>query len=209
MLPVGELVDALLRAMEELSPIAVYLVVGIAAAVENVFPPIPADVIALFGGFLAGRGIANPWLVFLAVWLCNVAGALLVYGIGHLYGARFFSTPLGRILLRPGQLARLDALYQRRGTAVLFVSRFLPMFRAVVPAFAGMSSLGWFHAAMPISLASGIWYGAVVYFGATAGAEWEAIRAALGEAGRGIYLLAIILLAGVAVIWWRTRREEA
>jgi membrane protein DedA with SNARE-associated domain len=45
----------------------------VAAAVENVFPPVPADVVALFGGFLAGQGVVDPLVMFLVVWLCNVS----------------------------------------------------------------------------------------------------------------------------------------
>lgn len=193
--------------MTQLPELLIYVVVGLFAAVENVFPPVPADVVALFGGFLAGNGAASPWIAFLVVWLCNVAGALLVYWIGRRYGERFFDTRVGRLVLQPHQLRRLDAFYRRRGTVVIFVSRFLPMFRAVVPAFAGMSGLGWGKTAVPILVASGLWYGLVVYVGATAGENWEQIRAALEDAGRWIYLVALALAAGVAWLWWRSRER--
>lgn len=201
------MVDALLQRMTELPELLIYVVVGTFAAVENVFPPVPADVVALFGGFLAGNGAASPWITFLVVWLSNVAGALLVYWIGRHYGERFFGTRVGRLILQPHQLHRLDAFYRRRGSVVIFVSRFLPMFRAVVPAFAGMSGLGWGKTAVPILVASGLWYGLVVYLGATAGQNWEAIRGALESAGRWIYVAALVLAAGVALLWWRTRER--
>ena len=201
----GDGVDALLRRMSELPELLVYVVVGLFAAVENIFPPVPADVVALFGGFLAGNGAASPWIVFLVVWLANVAGALLVYWIGRRYGERFFSTRVGRLILQPHQLQKLDAFYRRRGTIVIFVSRFLPMFRAVVPAFAGMSGISLGKAAVPVLVASGLWYGLVVYVGATAGENWEAIRAGLESLGRWIYLVALVLLAGVVWAWWRSR----
>ena len=201
----GDAVDALLRRMTELPELLVYVVVGLFAAVENVFPPVPADVVALFGGFLAGNGAANAWVVFGVVWLANVAGALLVYWIGRRYGERFFGTRVGHLILQPQQLQKLDAFYRRRGTVVIFVSRFLPMFRAVVPAFAGMSGIGPVKAAVPILVASGLWYGIVVYVGATAGENWETIRAGLESLGRWIYLVALVLAAGVVWVWWRSR----
>lgn len=201
----GGFIDALLQRMSAMPEALVYAVVALFAAVENVFPPVPADVVALFGGFLAGNGAANPWVVFLVVWIANVAGALLVYWIGHHYGERFFRTRFGRLILQPEQIEKLDAFYRRRGLVVIFVSRFLPMFRAVVPAFAGMSGIGAFRAGVPIVVASGLWYGLVVYFGATAGENWDAIRAALESAGRWIYLVALVLAAGVVWLWWRSR----
>lgn len=202
------LVDWLLGLMLGLPEQLIYLVVGAFALVENVFPPVPADVVALFGGFLAGQGAAHAWGVFLVVWISNVLGALFVYWVGRTYGARFFATHWGGYLLRPHQLRRLDAFYRRRGTVVIFVSRFLPMFRAVVPAFAGMSGIGWIRAALPIAVASGLWYGLVVYLGATAGRNWEAIREALDSAGRWVYVVALLLLVPVARLWWKSRHPE-
>lgn len=204
----AELIDSLLRWMTGLPQAVVYLVVGVFAAVENVFPPVPADVIALFGGFLAGHGAASPWVVFGVVWGANVLGAMFVYWVGRRYGARFFATRWGRYVLRPHQIDRLDHFYRCHGIKVIFVSRFLPMFRAVVPAFAGMSGIGWGRAAVPIAVASGLWYGLVVYLGATAGRNWEQIRAALESAGRWVYLLALLLLLPLVRWWWKTRHEE-
>src|SRR5215207_1337963 len=64
---VGGLIDSLLEWMQGLPPALVYLVIGAFAALENIFPPVPADVIALFGGFLTGQGIGDPLFAFLVV----------------------------------------------------------------------------------------------------------------------------------------------
>jgi membrane protein DedA with SNARE-associated domain len=186
----------------------VYLVIGVFAGLENLVPPVPADVVALFGGFLAGQGSVNPWGAFLVVWLANVSGALVVYWLGHHYGAAFFQGRLGRMLLQPHQMERLAQFYARHGTKVIFVSRFLPAFRAVVPIFAGTSGLGFVRTAVPIAVASGLWYGTIVYAGATAGRNWEELRATLDSSGRLLGIAAGILIAGVIVLWWRTRRRE-
>lgn len=183
----------------------VYLVLGLAAALENIVPPIPADVVVLFGGVVAGQGVANVWLVFLAVWLANVAGALLVYFVGRRYGARFFDGPWGRLLLQPHQIRQLDGFYRRYGVRVIFVSRFLPMFRAVVPVFAGLSQLPFWRTALPMAAASGLWYGMIVYLGAVAGRNWRGILEALSDAGRWLWIAALALTAGVAWWWWKSR----
>lgn len=199
------MVDQLLGWMTALPAVWVYLVTAAFAALENVVPPVPADVIALFGGFLAGQGVTRPWLTFLLVWGSNVAGAMLVYALGRRYGAAFFQRRFGQMLLRPGQLRSLSAFYERRGTIVIFVSRFLPMFRAVVPIFAGTSGVGWLRTLLPLAAASALWYGLLVYLGATAGANWAQIRAGLDASGRWLFAAAIVLLIGIAVWWWRTR----
>lgn len=203
----SELIDQLLARMLLLPELLIYAVVGGFAALENVAPPVPADVVALFGGFLAGQGAARAWVVFLVVWGSNVSGAMFVYWIGRRYGARFFATRWGRMLLRPRQLGELERFHRRYGVAAIFVSRFLPVFRAVVPGFAGMSRVGAFRALLPIASASAIWYGLIVYLGASTGRNWEQIREAIEAGGRWIYIPVVVLLLLAARWWWRNRGE--
>jgi len=202
--PPEALLQRMLAAPDEL----IYLVMAVAALLENLVPPVPADVVILFGGFLLGQAGGRVWLAALLVWLSNVAGALVVYGIGRRYGMRFFAGRWGRMLLRPGQLSALAAFYARYGFAVIFVSRFLPVFRAVVPIFAGVSRVGLWRTALPILLASGLWYGGLIYLGAAAGENWEAIWRTVEAAGRGFYMVALLLTLALLWWWWRSRRAE-
>ncbi|MFL5382033.1 MAG: DedA family protein [Longimicrobiaceae bacterium] len=203
------MIDALLEWLKGLPPLLVYLVVGGIAAVENVFPPVPADVVALFGGFLAGQGTGHPLVMFLVVWGGNVATAILMYWVGRKQGTRFFQSRLGRIILHPGQMEKLSRFYQRRGTVVIFISRFLPMFRAVVPIFAGTSGVGFWRAAIPMAAASAAWYGAIVYLGATAGENWEEIRSTVEASGKWLAIAAGVLAILVGWWWWKSRRAAA
>jgi len=200
-------IDSILEWLGSLPPLLVYLVVGVVAAVENVFPPVPADVVALFGGFLSGKGNGHPWVMFLVVWLGNLSTALLMYWVGRRKGTEFFRGRIGRMILQPKQMEKLSRFYQRRGTIVIFISRFLPMFRAVVPIFAGTSKVGFWRAAVPMALASAAWYGLIVYLGATAGENWEQIRSAVESSGKWLALAAGVVAIGVGGWWWRSRRE--
>lgn len=202
------MVDWLLEQMLALPAALVYLIIGVFAALENIFPPVPADTVALLGGFLVGQIGGSAWTAFLYVWIGNVAGALVVYALGRRYGPTFFATRLGSNLLAPRQLERLAAMYQRHGIVVIFASRFFPMFRAVVPVFAGTARLNAWATALPLAVASALWYGGLVYLGAHAGQNWEAVRAAVEGGGRWLYLGAIVLALPVLIWWWRTRRED-
>jgi membrane protein DedA with SNARE-associated domain len=203
------MIDSLLEWLRALPPLLVYLVVGGIAAVENVFPPVPADVVALFGGFLAGQGTGHPLVMFLVVWLGNLSTAILMYWVGRKQGTRFFQGRLGRMILHPGQLEKLSRFYLRRGTVVIFVSRFLPMFRAVVPIFAGTSGVGFWRATIPMALASGAWYGLIVYLGATAGENWQGIRSTVESSGKWLAITAGLIALAVGWWWWKSRREPA
>ena len=169
-------------------------------------PPVPADTFVLLGGFLAARGAANPWVVWGATWACNVTSALAVYGIGHRFGRTFFEEGLGRHALNDHQLTRMASFYRRFGVAAVFFTRFLPGLRAVVPAFAGVSHQRLLPVAVPLALASAIWYGALVWLGTVAGRNLERIVGWVEDANLLLLIVAGALFAGIAWWWIRTRK---
>ncbi|HUH12361.1 MAG TPA: DedA family protein, partial [Longimicrobiales bacterium] len=191
-----------------LPPALIYLVLAVGAATENVFPPIPADTFVLFGAFLSGLGRADPWLVFAATWGANVASALAVYGLAYRFGDAFFASRIGRLLLQPRQLGRIGAFYERWGGAAIFGSRFFPALRALVPVFAGVSRLSFWRTALPMAAASGLWYGAIIYFGATLGRNWGAVLAGFERVSSVLVWVGAALALGVAAWWWRTRHPH-
>ncbi len=200
--------NSLLTSLANLPPLLTYLVLGVGAALENIFPPLPADTFVLFGAFLAAQGRANPWGVWVATWLANAVSALAVYMLAWHYGRSFFRTAVGRWVLHPGQLERLARFYHAWGTTAIFLSRFLPGFRAVVPIFAGVSHVRPRRVALPIVVASGIWYGAIVLLGSAAGANWTVIRHAFRHTAVTLAVIAVLLAALVLRWWWRTRHPR-
>ena len=187
----------------------VYLLVGLAAAIENIIPPVPADVFVVIGGVIAGAGDAAPFALFLAVWFGNVSSALVVYALGRRYGAAFFDGRLGRLLLAPLQLVTLQGAYDRFGFPIIFFSRFLPVFRPIVPVFAGVSRVSFLRTAPPIMLASGLWYGLLVYLGSIAGANWRTLLERISEFSGWMWAVAGVLILAASVWWWRSRRAHS
>lgn len=171
-------------------------------------PPVPADTFVLLGAFLAESGRADPVLVFLFTWLANVGSAMAVYGLAYRHGAAVLETPAGHWLLKPRQIQRIELFYSRWGTPAIFLSRFLPALRALVPVFAGLTHVPPARVLVPLALASAIWYGALVYLGALAGRNWEAIMALFDRASTGLLVVATVLIAALLTWWWRTRHEH-
>ncbi|HEX6309167.1 MAG TPA: DedA family protein [Longimicrobiales bacterium] len=198
----------MLQWLADLPPALVYIFIGAGAAVENVIPPVPADTFVLLGAFLSVSGRAEPLLVFATTWVCNVGSAVLVYRLAHRYGRGFFSTAAGHWLLRPKQLEAIEGFYRRWGTPAIFVSRFLPAFRALVPVFAGVTHVPLSRVLPPLAFASGLWYGFLVYIGALAGRNWSAIVAFFGQFSTALLAVAAILIVIVAAWWVRSRREH-
>jgi membrane protein DedA with SNARE-associated domain len=193
--------------LADLPPLLTYVVMGAGAAIENIVPPVPADTFVLLGAFLAARGRANGWYVFLATWTANVAGALFVYGLARKWGQAFFGRRPGRWLLRPGQLMRIARFYDERGTLAILMSRFLPGFRAIVPGFSGISGLTLLRFVVPTSIASAAWYGTLIAIGLRAGQNLDRILDVFR--GTSAILTAIAVLLGIlaGIWWWKTRHS--
>lgn len=185
-----------------------YLLLALGAAVENIFPPVPSDTFVLLGAILADRGVLDPWLVLAVAWGGNVAVALTVYAMARKYGRDIFQTRWGHWLLRPHQLDRLAGFYLRYGLLAIFASRFLPGFRVFVPAFAGISRLGFWSTAIPLGVASGIWYGVLVLAGQLASRNLPKLIGVFGTANNWLLLVAMVAVVGLVVWWWRTRRAK-
>jgi membrane protein DedA with SNARE-associated domain len=194
-----------LQTLAGLPPPLLYLILGLGAAVENIAPPIPADTFVLAGALLAARGSAHPWLVFLVTWILNVGSAVAVYGVARRHGRRFFKMPIARWLLREHQLEQIGGFYGRYGIPTIFISRFLPGWRAMVPVFAGVSHMRWWTAVPPMVLASGVWYGLLVYLGAVMGRNLSTIVGWFDSVSNILLAVALVAVAGVAIWWWRSR----
>jgi membrane protein DedA with SNARE-associated domain/uncharacterized tellurite resistance protein B-like protein len=186
-------------------------VLAVLAAVENIVPPVPSDAAVALGAFLSNRGVTVPLAVFLVTWVSNLAGAALVYLVARRYGRRLFATGVGRRLLAPRSLAIIEREYLRFGVAGIFVSRFLPGIRAVVPPFAGLVNLSLLRTLIPIGIASGLWYGGITILGSVIGSEWERINHIILGVNRTLGAMTVVLVV-VGLSWYvlarRRRRRE-
>ena len=192
--------------MSQLPPVAIYSVLALLAAVENVVPPVPSDAAVALGAFLSNRGVTTPLGVFLVTWVANLAGAAAVYFVARRYGRSLFATATGRRLLAPRSLAIIEREYLRFGVAGIFVSRFLPGLRAVVPPFAGLVNLSPLRTLVPMGVASAIWYGGITLLGSVIGAEWDRINRIILGVNRTLGIATAVLLVA-AVIWYLLRRR--
>lgn len=198
--------QSLLGWLSDLPPAALLPAMAVLAAVENIFPPIPADVLVAFGAFIAARNHGSPIPAFLAVWLGNVSGAMLMFVVGRRLGREWIAR---RFHLAPGggNEKRLTDAYERFGTAGLFISRFLPAFRALVPPMAGALRLSLPRVVLAISLASATWYGFITWLAFSAGSNWEALVARVARAGTWSGVIAGAIVALAFLVWWLKRRR--
>lgn len=170
----------------------------------------PADSVVALGAFLAGQGADITMLgVFFATWVPNVASAVGMYWVARTVGRSFAESPAGRRLLSPGAMQTLERAYQRHHVWGIFVSRFLPGYRAVVPPFAGIAGLGAYRALVPVAVASGIWYGFLVLLAHRLGSNWSSVAHAVGRIGWWLGAVAVAVTALLVFGLWRRRRSHA
>lgn len=199
--------DGILAWLTSLPPALLYAALAVTAAAENVFPPLPADTVVAFGAFLAARGEASLLGAFLATWLGNVAGAMAMYWLGRRFGAGWLArkVPALGIGADPRE-SRVGRLYARWGVPSLFLSRFLPAARALVPPVAGALRVPAPTTALAIALASGVWYGTIAVIAYNVGTEWESISARMQAFGKWAALVAGAIVLVVALTVWMRRR---
>jgi membrane protein DedA with SNARE-associated domain len=205
------MVEQSLNWLTGLPPLALYFALAVFAAVENIFPPIPADTVVAFGAFLAARTEATPAGTFLATWFGNIAGAMLVYGAGRRLGADWLDKRLERFGGEKRE-ERVRRIYERWGLLGLFLSRFLPGVRALVPPLAGALRIPAPRMTVVIAIASAIWYGVITILAYRVGSNWEVLQEKIGTVSRNTGIVAAAIVAVGLMVWFvvhRRRRSRA
>ena len=184
-----------------------YLLMAAFAAVENVFPPVPADTVVALGSWLAARGQGSAFWAFFATWIGNVAGAAAMYAVGRRHGTAWIHSRFPALGDEKNE-RRLRELHGKYGAASLVLSRFIPGVRAIVPPFAGALRVSPVTTMLALSLASAVWYGLVSYLAFKAGADWESLMARVTRLGRVTAVGAAAIVALAVLIWWLRRRRR-
>ena len=199
--------DPFLDWISRLPTVGVYAILMLLSALENIFPPVPADIAVVLGAFLAQRGITSAVLLGVLCWLSNTVSSAGMYFYARRHGRRFFESGWRQKLMPPAAIRALEDAYARHGVWGIFVSRFLPGVRAAVTPFAGIAGMGPARALVPAAIASAIWYAALVMVGGVVGQNWERAKTLLNDANRALGVIGLV--ATLAIGYWLWRRSRA
>ena len=181
--------------------------------IENIFPPIPSEVILAFGGFATTVPEYNLSVigVILAATFGSVAGAVLLYWIGYKFNVEViegFVAKWGHILrLKVEDIEKAGKWFEKHGIAAVFFCRMVPVLRSLISIPAGMAEMKFRTFLMYTVLGTLIWNIILVYAGAALGANWRSILAVLGTY-QDVTLAALVLVA-LGVVIWIIRRNKA
>jgi len=202
--------DAILNWLASLPTGPTYAVLMILSALENVFPPVPADTAVALGAFLSHRGEVSAPVLGAACWAANVASAAGVYALARWRGREFFREGWRRKLLPPEALEALHEAYARHGAAGIFFTRFLPGLRAAVMPFAGIAGVSPLKALVPAASASALWYAFLVVAGTALGKSWDSVRAIVEKANGALAVVAgVATLVLVGYLWFLSRARRS
>lgn len=165
---------------------------AIAVALENLFPPIPSEVILPLAGFAASRGELNLCAAIAWTTIGSVTGALILYGLGALFGRDRLLAVVERMpLVRIADLAKAEAWFARHGAATVFLGRMVPLFRSAISVPAGLERMRLPTFTLLTTLGSLVWNTLFVVAGYLLGENWRLVE-------RYVDPLSVIVLVGCA-----------
>lgn len=190
-----------------------YLGISLLIAIENIFPPIPSEIILTFGGVMT---TAPPKLsvtgVILAATIGSVVGALVLYGLGRLLPAeriaKILDGKLGKLLgFKKDDVYKASEWFSKKGKISVLLCRCVPIVRSLISIPAGMAKMNLGIFLLLTTIGSLIWNTVLVNLGVLAGNSWEKI-----VEGMGVYQTITIFVLGIIgigiIIWYILYRKK-
>lgn len=187
-----------------------YVGIFILMTLENVFPPLPSEVIMGFGGMAVARGDMDMTPLLIVATAGTTLGNVFWYGVGRWIGIariRPFVERHGRWLtLTWDDVEKLDRFFRRHGLWVVFFFRFLPTFRTMISLPAGMARMGMPRFLLATFVGSAIWNAVLAYAGLLLGSQFQQLQVYVGPVAIGTSVVAAVIWAYRVATWNRRVR---
>ena len=198
----------IINAMEQFGYIGVFLLI----AIENIFPPIPSEVILVFGGFMTTYTSLNIPIMIVAATLGSLLGAIVLYYIGKIFNKerlkRIVSGKIGKVLrLKSSDIEKADKWFDTKGNKTVFFCRFIPIVRSLISIPAGMSEMPMQKFLLYTISGSLIWNTVLIIVGSIVGDKWETIVGYLDNFSN-IILIILVIIFVVAMYYWFVIRKK-
>lgn len=181
-------------------------------AVENIFPPIPSEVILTFSGFMTIQSKLTILGVIFFSTLGSVVGAIILYFIGKLLNKerliKLVSSKLGKILrLKANDIEKADAWFDKKGNITVFFCRFIPIVRSLISIPAGMSDMNFLKFLLYTIFGSLIWNSVLIILGNRLKENWQDIVVIVSNYSHIVFLIMIILIIVLLLVYIRRRKK--
>ena len=198
--------ELILSIMNQFGYIGVLLLI----AIENIFPPIPSEVILLFGGFMTTYTELNVIGMILFSTLGSLIGAIVLYYVGKILNKerlkKIVSGKVGKILrLKNEDIEKADHWFDTKGNKTVFFCRFIPIVRSLISIPAGMSEMPMLKFLIYTTFGSLIWNTVLVVIGNRVGENWTSILDILDKYSH-IVLVLLIIIAIVCIYLFYSKK---
>ncbi len=201
--------EFILAMMDQFGYLGVFLLI----AIENIFPPIPSEVILLFGGFMTTYTTLNVIGMIIASTLGSLLGAIVLYYIGKIFNKerlkKIISGKIGKILrLKNSDIDKADHWFDTKGNKTVFFCRFIPIVRSLISIPAGMSEMPMVKFLLYTVFGSLIWNTVLVVLGSIVGNNWTSILNIFDTYSHIILVLLVIIFVVGVYIFYRKKAKN-
>ncbi|MDS0526261.1 DedA family protein [Clostridium sp. SHJSY1] len=201
--------DLILSFMETHGYLGTFLMI----LLENVFPPIPSEVILTFGGFMTTYTNLTVIGIIVSATLGSVVGAAILYKIGHALSIKKLESIInkyGHILrLKISDIEKANSWFDKYGYITIFLCRMVPLIRSLISIPAGMTNMKFSLFMIYTTLGTLIWNSILVYIGSVLGSSWEDVLVFMDAYSNIIYgILGCLLLAYLFVLLKRKSKNK-
>jgi membrane protein DedA with SNARE-associated domain len=191
-----------------------YWGVAVLTFLENVFPPVPSEIVIPLAGFVAAQGHLTIWGVIAAGSFGSLAGATIWYEIGRRVGERRLRAWVDRhgkwITLTAKDVDRAQDWFGRHGRSSVFVGRVVPAVRTFVSLPAGFARMPLASFLLYSAAGTIVWTAALTYAGVVLRANYDVVGDYVGVATNLIFAaLAILLVRRYIQCWTARPRDDA
>jgi membrane protein DedA with SNARE-associated domain len=198
------LVGWVVSVIESLGPLGVGLLVGL----ENLFPPLPSEVVLPVAGFVASQGGMSLVGAVVAATLGSLVGAWALYGIGAAVGRVRMRRWLGKVpLVEVDDLDRAEGWFVRHGGAAVLIGRCVPVVRSLISIPAGVERMPLWRFSLYTTIGSLVWNGVLIGAGYALGSQWEDIGRYSDWLNLVVYVIIAVLVG--RFVWTRLARRRA
>ncbi|EAC4315465.1 DedA family protein [Listeria monocytogenes] len=189
-----------------------YIGIFVLIMVENLFPPIPSEIILTFGGFMTTVTSLNVVMVIIVATLGSVVGAILLYKVASYFGKERLTNIVlkyGRVLrLKESDIERAESFFLKYGSWAVFLCRMIPLIRSLISIPAGMTKMKMSKFLILTTAGSLLWNTVLIGLGAMLGESWSEIVVFMDSFSTIIYsIIAILVVVGLG-FFFRARFKK-
>ncbi|RZT19673.1 membrane protein DedA with SNARE-associated domain [Kribbella sp. VKM Ac-2569] len=204
--PTGGVAGWAIDLMERLGPAGA----GLAVALENLFPPLPSEVILPLAGFAAARGDLGLVAAILFTTLGSVVGALALYGVGAALGRDRTRALAGKLpLVKLRDVDKAEDWFARHGAKAVLIGRLVPVVRSLISVPAGVERMPVVLFLALTAVGSLVWNSLLILAGYQLGERWHLVESSVGVFQKVVIAAVVGAAAWFVVAKLRARRSDA